>query len=375
MIKHITVIFLIFLSYFSYSQQISFSKQISQSNDKSVIKVKEKWNAYINECIINTFTGNKDYLQKYWNKTELKDNRKDIVKDNISSKYPIYLFGEVFTFEIIKIDSNFYKLKSMVIASDSVGKNVLAIFTNYAKIAVTDVKFYNYFFYQKEKLKKYQAKNIDFYYPPNCKFDTLKAKQAVQFYQMLSSQLDFAPNNRLTYIVADNLEDANKLLGYDYTVRNTTNRNSGYYQSNYNLIVTCQEFHKHEIVHSIFDNKFPYSPRILHEGIATYYGGTNGNDLEFHIKKLQTILNSDTNIDLSDFKSLDKEIDNCTNLFYTVGAIFIDYAYKNGGFNKVMELFKNTNSGDDIYSTLNEALNIKKDQINSFIKNYLKDYK
>jgi len=207
---------LVLLNCLCYSQQITFSKQIIRAKDSSIIKIKETWNSYLNDCVQGTLTGNTDYVKTYWNKTEFDAKRFDIVKDNISSQFPVYLFGDIYTFDISKTDSNLYKLKSMIISTDSMYNDVLNIFSIYAKLEGANVKFYNYFFFQKQRLSNFQSKNIDFYYPDNYQFNKKGAKQVEDFYQTMASQAAYFPENKLVYLLAENLEEANKLLGFRF---------------------------------------------------------------------------------------------------------------------------------------------------------------
>ncbi|MBA7541130.1 hypothetical protein ES705_33437 [subsurface metagenome] len=67
-----------------------------------------------------------------------------------------------------------------------------------------------------------------------------------------------------------------------------------------------------------------------------------------------------------------------TNYFYTVGAIFIDYALRIGGVEKVLALFKqpvtNQNTSGDAIDAINKELGLEKSQVDTFIKKYIKDY-
>jgi len=67
-----------------------------------------------------------------------------------------------------------------------------------------------------------------------------------------------------------------------------------------------------------------------------------------------------------------------SNHFYTIGAIFIDYALKNDGPQKVIKLFQysglNYNTSEGAKSAIEQELGIKKDQINSFLKTYIQNF-
>ncbi|HEY5122157.1 MAG TPA: hypothetical protein VIK14_00315, partial [Ignavibacteria bacterium] len=58
-----------------------------------------------------------------------------------------------------------------------------------------------------------------------------------------------------------------------------------------------------------------------------------------------------------------------------IGAIFIDYAFKIGGTKKVLALFQYPDSTDNAISAIERELGIKKNQIDSFLKKYVQNYK
>ncbi|MGD0756566.1 MAG: hypothetical protein ABR927_16060, partial [Bacteroidales bacterium] len=93
------------------------------------------------------------------------------------------------------------------------------------------------------------------------------------------------------------------------------------------------------------------------------------------IKQLGNMINNNPEIDLSKFDDLFNVLDNGTNYFYTIGAIFIDYAFKIGGTNKVLALFQYPDSTDNAISAIERELGIKKNQIDSFLKKYVQNYK
>jgi hypothetical protein len=67
------------------------------------------------------------------------------------------------------------------------------------------------------------------------------------------------------------------------------------------------------------------------------------------------------------------------NNYYLIGSIFIDYALKNGGDKRLLELFQykdQTHSDfDGAGAAIENVLGIKIDHINTFLKDYIKNFK
>ena len=166
-----------------------------------------------------------------------------------------------------------------------------------------------------------------------------KQKKADTYFAHLKNEFKFQPKNKIKYIVAESIDEANTYLGFDYSLRSSVSKNAGYFLAEQNIIVSCQVDHYHEIVHSVFMTKYPNAPALFQEGIATYFGGTGGNNFDFQIAQLCEMIESNPNTDLSKFNDLNKLLENGSNHFNTIGAIFIDYAFKKGGSEKVIALF------------------------------------
>ncbi len=169
----------------------------------------------------------------------------------------------------------------------------------------------------------------------------------------------------------ESIDEANTYLGFDYSLRSSVSRNAGYYLTEQNTIVSCQVDHFYEIVHSVFMAKYPNASSLFQEGIATYFAGTGGNNFDFQIAQLCEMIESNPNTDLSKFNDLNKLLKNGSNHFYTIGATFIDYAFKKGGSEKVISLFQYPKSNEEKLSAISKELEIGENDIDSFLKNYI----
>lgn len=363
--KRLFLFLFVLFSVGTLAQNISFSNQIVNSTDENIISIREQWKSYLKDCITAYFTKDEQILNEYWNDIDIQNRYLSIAMYQTINA-PIVLLGEMVTYDITKLDDGFYRLKAMVLLSDSISKGVVANFTLFATVKNNEVKFCSYLQKQKESLETYSTPHIEYFYPSDFPFDTNDAKKAEIMFCKLLNDFNFDKDIKITYIVANDLESANRLIGFDYSMRSSTFKNAGYYIKSSNMLFSCQVAHLHELVHIVAESKFPGIPSLFNEGVATYIGGSGGGDYVFLLNQLRETVKNQKDVNFSDFNEWNKVLENGTNHFYTIGAIFIDYAYKLGGQEKVESLLK---SADDINTTLKNELGI--DDADAFIKSYL----
>jgi hypothetical protein len=364
--KRLLLILLIYLTIGSFAQETSFSNQIVNSTDRNIIAIREQWKLYVKDCLTSYFTKDEQLLNKYWNDIDIQNQYSSIAMYQTLDA-PVALLGEMVTYDITKLDDGSYRLKAMVLMSDSISKGIAANFTLYAAVKDNQVKFCSYFQKHKESFKTYSTTHIDYYYPSDFSFDTNDAKKAEKLFAKLLLDFNINKEKKITYIVANDIDSDNRLIGFDYSLQGGTFKGAGYFKEKFNMLFSCQVAHLHELVHVVVESKYPNVPRLFDEGMATYLGGSAGYDYAFHLNQLRELVRNQKDVNFSNFDEWHKVLENGTNHFYTIGAIFIDYAYKLGGQEKVESLLK---SKDDINTTLQKELGI--DNPDVFIKSYLK---
>jgi hypothetical protein len=351
-------------------QKITFSQDLLSTNDPEIISIREFWKVYVGEV-----TRNRDSaFKEYWNTTELDQGFTDIANDAI----PLYSFGNLVTFEIKKETNGFYRIRSKLLPLDPNDKFVYGIFNIYAKKSESTYKLYNQFFFTKSKLKFFQTGNIDYYYPESYNFKIQKAKETADFYTSISTLYGNSKKSRITYIIGNTINEASSFVGCDSSIITSTSPYAGYSIRNQNIILSSREDHIHEIVHGVFNLLFPDAPALFHEGIATYYGGTAGQPYLNNLVQLKKMIKTNPDINLSKIDDLNNVLENGSNYFYTIGAIFIDNALKIGGPKKVLALFRDSvsdpSTSQDPFPAIKKEFGIDKDQIDKFLKKYVLDY-
>jgi hypothetical protein len=354
-------------------QKLTFSQVVVNSTDKEVVSIQEFWKAYIKDMSQSNIKTQSDIFAKYWNKEELDLGFTDIINDEL----PVYSLGEIIILSIDKQKNGFYNIKNKVVDNAPIGTDTsLAVFNVYVKKGPSGYKLYNYFHLSKSNLLHSKIGDIDYYYPENFVFNPSQAAETDYFYTRISGIYANYQKKILTYIVATSFNEANRLIGYDQSIVTSSSPYAGFSIKNQRVILSTRVDHFHEIIHAVFFNKFPNSPALFNEGVATYYGGTGGFSYSKLIGQFKEFVKENPKTNLSDFDDLNLLLENGTNNFYILGAILVDYAIKNGGSQKVIDLFdyslKSQLISDDPWPAIENVIGIKKDQFDSSIRKYLK---
>lgn len=369
--KQLIILILVLISLSAFGQGITFNSEILNTKDPQIEAVRDLWKSYVSTCR----NVDKKPSLEYWNKSEIDQGFTDIIMKEIDIPY---LAGKLIVSDIKKVGNDYYKICNVWFLEDST--NIIK-FNVYARKEVNSYKLFNSFFVEKPKLLHFQIDNFDYYYPPNFSFNIQKAKQSAEFYSKISSLYGNTDKRKITYIVGNNLDEVNKLIGFDKSPIGSSSPLAGNTINCPNFIILSgREDHFHEIVHSVLIPIFPNAHMLFHEGIATYYGGNVDRKLPDFINELKKLIKNKPDIDLSKIEDIDKTLnDGKYSNFYFIGAIFIDYALKNGGPIKVLSLLQYPVNDpyifDDAKSAIQKELGIQKTQIDSFLKNYIQNYK
>src|SRR5690606_17254013 len=105
---------------------------------------------------------------------------------------------------------------------------------------------------------------------------------------------------------------------------------------------------------------------ILNEGIATWWGGSSGKDLVWHIQLLKNKL-KEKQIDLNNFSKEDNVLTAFSNLHSTIGGILTEQAYKMYGKEKLWELMGNSNSEELLYQNICKVFGVQRGEIGKLI--------
>lgn len=343
----------ILLSHVLYGQKLILSPEITVSDDKNVTSISNLWSSYM-----NSINGNKadSILAMLW-----YNGKKDIIKNFVSSN-SFYRIGEQFTFNIRKVDDDFYEINT-ISRFYPISKEIpviLKIFKVYSKEINGEFKLFNYFDVIKPTLGHSSSDFIEYYYPESINLNDSAIQEANEFIKQFISFYNIQPSNKINYIVANSLDECWEILGVPYTMYRSEKKYAGLYTRS-NILLATKANHIHELVHGIMTPLYPKTHPLLHEGIATYYGGTANKSFAYHVNNLkQYIINNEI-----DYLDLDIQLEG-VYLEYIVGALVVEYTLKKYGHDKVLQLFSNTN-----YEDIFNELGVEKEDINNWLHNLI----
>lgn len=290
---------------------------------------------------------------------------------------------------IFPAEKNYYALKSAFTYIDDKGEIHLDTITSvYAK------KFGNKYLlissaeYYKDVLEHHKVGNINYYVHPFHKFNIKEAKKMNEFNIFLAKEFNVEPME-FDYFVANNARDIVDIWGYEYVKRMYIPIQTGGVASVHNKLIYSgnnSEYYPHELVHLY---TFDLVPKDYHfwigEGIATFYGGSGGYTLDWHLEKLRVFLETNPDFDLSDIDKLNTQIPNGeykTDFRYVIGGFLMKKVYEKYGVNGFLEAlqieggnvneFHKLGSNDAYFTFLKNKLGIEKNQFDSYMKEEMK---
>jgi len=304
-------------------------------------------------------------FRRYWSPADCRDySIPDQMVYAIASDYPTYLLGNSCTILSVVPDSSIVRIRTMFGNADSGNR--------YYPLAIAN----HYIAFDKERkpyfispLKRnghlWQTKeweDILYTYPAGTSFDSSGARQLSQKVRKLRKEWGLPPI-RIRYYYADSREEIDRLRGFDYTP-DMTNRSkpSGISDDRDNLVY-CAGWgagYFHEVVHIYLNRLFPDSP--LKEGLAAFYGGSMGHDLNWHRERLSRYLADHPEIDPADESFY--YMDNYTNPQSTIQAMLCSYVYRHEGVAGLRRLMS-YKTMDEIYD---KAFRSPQRQRNAFLR-------
>ena len=190
------------VSYHLLCQNLNFSNDILNSKDNEIKAIKTLWENYF-----NFYSSHNDSTKTFFlNKMERTEATDDIIKYAISRQRPIYNIGEHFTFDIRKLNDEFYEIFTQLKFKKNIDdETIFMIYRVCAKKDDGTYKLYNAFYYEKQLLKSMKIGDIDYYYPCSYLMSSEKindAKNAVKTLDSIQKYYHIKPKFPITYIVA-----------------------------------------------------------------------------------------------------------------------------------------------------------------------------
>lgn len=170
----------------------------------------------------------------------------------------------------------------------------------------------------------------------------------------------------ITYYSCKNPKELFEIKGFDYHLMMYSNDTGGLAE-NGNIIFSGNnsEIYTHEIAHIYIMNLFPNKNIFLDEGLATYIGGSGGNNYLWHREKMKSFFNETPDFRFDQYNDpYGVYFKNETPVLYMISALICERTIRLYGKEKLFELF---DTKADLWDLL-EKVGLNKDNINEELR-------
>ncbi len=285
------------------------------------------------------------------------------------------------TLGIIPVENNYYLLKTMFTKQHEKKTDLNHIISVYAKKIDGTYQFYNSTQYYSEIYKNEQVGDINYIIHPGHQFKEFDAKRMNKFNQRIANLFEVAPM-KFDYVLANNTTDLSHIIGLDFFSYSYQPVLSGGMADNFNRMIYAgnnSAYYPHEVVHLYTNLKFRGQYHSwVDEGIATFFGGSTGYELEWHLQKLKTFLDTNPDYELNDLSKLQTLIPNeeyMTDFRYAIGGFLMSEIYEKEGMQGLFDSLSAGNSEADYFELLKNKLGFEKNQFEEYIRKKMKGLK
>lgn len=348
--------------------------EVTNANDEDEKQIIQLWKNYLIEGKFQ------DDNSPYWSFDQLKIPDEYLWAVGIESLQERDYRVQCKIIGIFPVENEHYALKTAFTHIDQKGEIHLDTITSvYAKKIKNKFLLISSAEYLKSVLEHHKVGSINYYVHPSHDFNLLNAEKMNGFNQFIAKEFNVQPME-FDYFVANNARDIVNIWGYEYMDRMYIPIQTGGVASIRNKLIYSgnnSEYYPHELVHLY---TYDIVPKDYHfwigEGIATYYGGSGGYSLDWHLKKLSEFLEENPHFDLSDLDILNKEIPNGehkTDFRYVIGGFLMKNIHERYGVQGFIDALHVTGGNEEFFAFLNEKLGVERAEFNSYIKQGIKN--
>jgi hypothetical protein len=224
--------------------------------------------------------------------------------------------------------------------------------------------------------EKYEIEGISFYYEKESNFDN---DEALKFSRINKNMAQFFNEEKIDfkYVKCKNINQCKKLVGYDFDMNMfDNNQNGAFTYPYYKLIFSGNNsfINTHELLHLYVKKKFGKTNMILDEGLATYFGGSKGYTLDYHLNKLKKHIEKN-DIDIYKLLFYDNYVlDSNTSLLYTMGGLICKIVLEKCSKEELFFLLDSAKSNEELIEELEVLFDIDKSEFNIFFKKHLLEF-
>ena len=219
--------------------------------------------------------------------------------------------------------------------------------------------------------------DITYQYKPEHSFNDSLAQALDGFSRQLSGRFHIGPL-AFDYYLYDSTEELFRMNGFDYEPLMFTEEQTGGMAETYNGILHAAngaEWYPHEVVHLYARDAYPERHYWLEEGLATYLGGSVGQPLEWHLKRIARHLDAHPELPWGRPWELTK-MDDTTDLRYAIAGLFMKLADEKEGQQGIDHLMLQSGRDDGrSYQVLEAYFDTGPEGLGHFIQQKLGAYR
>jgi hypothetical protein len=300
-------------------------------------------------------------MAKYWPAAELKMRT---IPDQLIyaiNDYPLYSLKCQVTILYVRPTDKYVHIKTQIASIDSLKQiSTMAVTNSYVAF---DAEGQPYFIspltLNLADWHNRAVRNITFYYPAYHQFDSKRADTLVREVKKLENDWNLKPID-IRYYVTSDIDELAKLRGFDYTIMMGNKVKPTGFSDEKDHEVYCAglgENYFHEVVHVYLNPVFPKSP--LQEGMAVFYGGSMGHQINWHLKRVNQYLLEHPKVDLTNFDDFWY-----TDPYTAIQGMLVSLVYQKDGLPGLKRLMQYT-TYDEIFE---KEFDISKDHVNAFLR-------
>ncbi|MEN9613597.1 MAG: hypothetical protein RLZZ628_4411 [Bacteroidota bacterium] len=364
------------------SAKINFqvNYNVIHKEDVNSKKILLKWEAFLNQDHLSDFQDVENL--SYWITTDLfpAPNRFLAYLGDLKEYAAL---SQVTVIALYPVAQDTYALKTMITYNNKTHKKLQLdnIVTIYAVKVNQEFKFMSAPQWYATQWNTKKIGKIQYFFEKSYSFNETNGLKMDSFNSAIAKKFGLVPLH-LKYFVAKNGVEIYNVGGYDFTPEQFTYHIYGGFMEPVQKVIfsgNATEYYPHEVVHQ-YVHEFTYQNdyschQWFNEGIATFFGGSRGYSLEWHLGKLKAYLEQHPEASIHDISQLFTVPNGeyITDYAYVIGGLICKKIYEKEGMDGLFELLKAGSSDTDFYKMIEKKFNVKKENFGAFIRTELKN--
>lgn len=275
-------------------------------------------------------------------------------------------------------EGEYYKIRTMFSRQTAEGfSDPIAITDIFAKKNGSSFELYNALKINTEKWQHRTVGSINFIFPYYHDFDEAAAQRLNRFTDSLAMQLGQKPKH-VDYYFANTFEELTRARGFAFIKGEGNAAHPQGYSEVYNNIVTASgagEWYPHEFVHIYAFAPYPNADVMLHEGLATWLGGSHSHSLDWLARRADSIFRARPEMDVNEILADQRNIaiDYEVGSNYLLGGIIAKAVFEKGGWDMVKKMMT-YGSAKGRYAALKNLIGIEPKNAGAYIRSKIAEY-